>query len=488
MRVLHVAAEAAPLTSFGGLGDAVGGLASAQRRAGIDAWVALPWYRGLTLGAGRPTRRTSGSFAFGARRATFEVWATRSASLRVFLIRSPLIGGLYGARPGAEGYPDYHSLFWGFALAVAAFVEASPWRPDVVHCHDNHAGLVPVFLKGAGLPTVLTIHNGEYQGAFDMGSAPKHLRDQAHLALPSPTSPRAKYVNFLRRGIEAADQVTTVSPTYRDELLNPTRVDQEAREETRRQLGAGRPNLAPALRKLRRPFVGIVNGIDLGRFNPATDRSTAARYTAESLEGKKQCKADLQRRLGLEVSDRPLFLALSRITGQKGFTVLLQTVDALLAQGGQLVICGNGSSQPVNYVKALLSQQPESSAYSPFQPSAEARFYAGADFFLMPSLWEPCGLSQLKAMRYGAIPLVRATGGLVDTVFDMRRPGGFGLVFHRYSATAMTRALRRAFQVYERPRALATLRSRAMKQGRGWAHAADDYSAVYEAVLAEAKV
>ena len=383
--------------------------------------------------------------------------------------------GLYGH--GKGDYPDNLERFSYFCGQALLEAKADGFRPDIVHAHDWQTALLPVLLKTKFLPdpffkktkSILTIHNLAYQGHF-----------QAHrfgeLGLDGSLFSVDAFefygkINLLKAGIIFADRLNTVSPTY-------------AEEAETKEYGFG---LEGVVKNRRAVFKGILNGIDTLLWNPVTDRHIAKRFSASNPSGKAGCKAVLQKTYGLKPDPEvPVFSFVSRLAEQKGVDILAEAADELLSKKIQLVILGEGDAVYHTRFKNIGARHPgNSKVILGFDPHRAHEIYAGADFFLMPSLFEPCGLGQLISFRYGTLPVARATGGLMDTVVDYgadsRRGNGF--VFQDRSAAALLKAVDRARAAYEDRQLMRRLRARAMKLDFSWAKSAAEYLEFYEEAI-----
>ena len=479
MRVLFVVSECAPFAKCGGLGDVAASLPKALRRLGVDARVAMPLYG--TVDRARHGLHRGGSLEVEAgtgERMGCGVWsATADGGVPVaFIERDDFYGraGVYNDQHGT-GYGDQAWRFGFLSMAALRLCAARGWIPDVVHVHDWPTAILPALLaarrpEGFGqVRTALTIHNQAYQGY-----APAEA--MAFLGLPeamfTPGILEAYgQLNFLKGGIALADAVTTVSPTYAKEILAEPG-------------GCGLSDMLAAKREGR--FLGILNGADYDLWNPRMDPALPAPYdVADAAAGKAACKAALQRELGLPPGPAvPLYGAVCRLTPQKGMALLLETLDLLLAEMRlQVVVVGDGDPAEEAALRAAAARHPESMAvYIGYSDRLAHRVQAAADFFLMPSLFEPCGLAQLYALRYGALPIVHATGGLEDTVeqYNEGTGSGTGFKFYHPSARALHDVVGWANSTYyDRPRHLAAMRRRAMGLRFDWSASARRYAALY---------
>ncbi|HXV59958.1 MAG TPA: glycogen synthase GlgA [Vicinamibacteria bacterium] len=455
MKIVFVTPELSGFAKVGGLADVAASLPRAIARLGHDVSVFVPLYReidGLRLVLDNPHR----------------LWHASLHGIPTYFLKSAehFSGrSVYGNEAG--DYADNAFRFAFFSRAVVEAVQAAGLEPDVVHINDWPTALAPVFTRGR-LPTILTIHNLAYQGVFPrewLGALglPRELFHIDGLEFHGK-------INFLKGGLMTADALTTVSPTYAREIQGP-------------ELGAG---LDGVMRLRSKELVGILNGIEPSDWNPGSDPALVARYTSTRLEGKHANKVALQKELGLEVgTEAPLFGIVGRLDRQKGFDLLLEATPTLIAEGAQLAVLGSGSFETLRRFRALAEKNPGRLAAEPgFNDELGRRIYAGADFFLMPSRYEPCGIGQMIALRYGTLPIVRETGGLRDTVRDLDADPqtGNGFVFREFSADDLLSAVRRALRLFEETGRLRHVVARAMRQDFSWKESARRYEEVYERV------
>lgn len=468
MRILFTAAEATPLAKVGGLADVVGSLPKALNQLGHDVRLILPKY-GTIDEAKFPTTPVVDSITVDimGRQENARVKQTKLGPVVVYLVEN----ARYFSPPRV--YTDNEDLerYLFFSKAVMAFLRASDWRPDVIHCHDWHTALVPFWVKKAGLPisTVFTIHNLAYQGPFDNRWLNASGLNQEKTEWP--IKPGTSDMTIMSQAVFSADAISTVSETYAREILTP-------------RYGEGMESLL-AWRKA--DLVGIVNGIDQDEYNPATDVLIPSQYSASNPAGKAVNKAELQGRLKLPVDHRvPLVGMVSRLDEQKGLDILESAAERILEMDLQVAILGKGREKYHLSMSKLAAKYPQKMSLTlDFNNSLAHQIYAGSDVFLMPSAFEPCGLGQLIAMRYGTVPLVRATGGLVDTVPpltpDLRKGSGF--VFTEYTSGALLEAVRAASAVYRNHTAWKTLVPRIMALDFSWRASAAKYEALYRRLV-----
>jgi len=459
VRVLHVTPECAPMTKTGGLGDVSEALPAALRAHGVDAMTLLPGYPAVLDGVGKKTPVSK------LKLLGFECLLLQADPF-IVLDCPPLYrrdGGPYHTPEGRDW--DDNALRFGVLSRGAALLggASSPleWRPAVVHCHDWPSGLTPVYLRDEPehAASVMTIHNLAFQGNHDA-----QLLGRLELPPSAFTIDGVEFygrLSFLKGGIATADAVTTVSPTY-------------AREIQTADFGHGMDGL---LRHRREVLSGILNGIDTAVWDPAGDALIAQRYDADTLESKAANKAALQRRLGLEArAGVPIVGAVSRLTYQKGVDLLAAAADALVALPAQLAVIGKGEGELERALAAAAARHPGQVAVRiAFDEPLAHAVEAGADLFVMPSRFEPCGLNQMYSQRYGTPPVARATGGLADTVQD----GVSGFLFERPESEALLEALRRALAAYAEPPRWRKLQRAGMERDFSWSAAARRYADLY---------
>ena len=475
MKVLFVAAEVDPWIKTGGLADVAGALPAALRATGHDVRVVMPRYRALRESGVAMEGPLAASFlSVGDRAEELRVWRLPASDTPLYLLDVPAAF----ERAAIYGEGDDHRRFILFARGVLACMqhlrEVEGWHPDVVHCHDWHAALVPNYIRTyyaytfGHVATVFTIHNLAYQGACAPGAAALAGLSEAGM-IENGLGPRiAGSFNFMARGILNSDMISTVSPTYAREIMTA-------------DYGEG---LDALLRARRDRVSGILNGIDTAVFDPETDARIAAPYSASDPAGKGACKAALQREFGLaEVADRPVLGVVSRLVEQKGLDLLDDAMPWLLREtNAQVVLLGAGRAQLEDDYRRHAAAHPDRVGVRiGFDAALAQRVYAGSDAFVMPSRFEPCGLGQMIALRYGSVPIVRSTGGLADTVRE--GPGGNGFVFHPYDARHCADAVRRAVTAYRDRAGWAALRARGMREDNSWAHAAGEYARLYAAAV-----
>lgn len=474
MKILFVASEGLPYSKTGGLADVVEALPKALRAMGHDVAVLLPRYHANKI---HSMLISSVTVALGDR-LRFPAIAEADAvdGVRYFFVDDPPFFDrpeLYGDSGG--DYPDNAERFAEFSRVSIEFMKRV-WLPDVVHCHDWQTALVPVLLRAQhaedralrSLPVVFTIHNLAYQGVFDVAA----LR---RIGLPDALFNMDALeffgkVNFLKGGLIYSDYLTTVSRRYAKEIQTA-------------EYGNG---LEGVIRNRGDRLVGILNGVDYTAWNPETDKLIARNYSAENLAGKKECKEDLLASFRLPKSDlaRPLIGIVSRFADQKGFDLIAEVADEMMKEDMALVVLGTGHAEYERLFRQLAEKYPERAGVKiGYDNSLAHKIEAGADMFLMPSRYEPCGLNQIYSLRYGAVPIVRATGGLDDTIqnFVPKTQRGTGFKFEEYSGKALLQCLRKALETYAEAKDWQALRTNGMAEDFSWAASAASYVTLYEA-------
>ena len=485
MRICFVTSEFAPLAKVGGLADVSAALPRELHGMGHDVRVYLPLYRrvregSLTLTPDPALREVP--IQIGRRTLHYSIAVTRlpGSELEVRLVDCPALFD----RPGIYTQDDdEHVRFLLLTRAAIECCQRTQWAPDILHCHDWQTALAPLYLKTVyrwdGLfektRSVLTIHNLGYQGTFAAAALPDlGLGEGARLLHQDDL--RAGKVGFLKTGLAYADALTTVSPTY-------------AREVQTEKLGMG---LDGVLRQRTNALVGILNGVDTTEWDPRTDRHLTARYSEKSLWRKEKNKESLLQGLGLSYAKGvPVVGIVSRLSAQKGIELLDPTLPDLLGEHDlRFVALGSGEPRLEQLMQGIQARFPGRACfYRGFSEELAHRIEGGADFFLMPSLYEPCGLNQMYSMRYGTAPVVRATGGLADTVrpYDPATGEGTGFVFEHFTADGLRWALRLGLRVYEDSKAWRRLQLNGMAADFSWGQRARQYEELYRRVAATAE-
>jgi len=475
MNVIFAASEITPYGSTGGLADVANALPTALQAHDINVARVMPFYTRFVEETGRPVKKTDIELmvSVGMHSLRAEVWQTETDETTTYFIRRDEFfdrSELYGL-PHRD-YEDNFERFLFFQKAVIDLIDALDYTVDIIHCNDWQTGLVPLLsrfgTRGMGRVaderTVFTIHNLAYQGLF-----PASKFSLTHLPLSTFTVGGLEFynqMNFLKAGIIYSDSVTTVSRTYAEEIQTD-------------ELGCG---LQDALQTSSDRLHGIVNGVDYGTWNPETDPHLKANYHSKDLRGKRSCRRDLAQTMDLDLaSDRPLIGMVTRLAEQKGLDILSDAIESIMELDVTIVLLGTGQEKYHLLCEEWAERWPDRFAVRLAYDNALAhQIEGGADLFLMPSRFEPCGLNQLYSLRYGTLPIVTPTGGLKDTIQDVDDPkNGTGFVLSDYSAEALTEAIQRAVNLYQdRPRWLSIMK-RAMTQDFSWDHSAAEYVKLY---------
>lgn len=471
MRIFHLSAECYPVAKVGGLADVVGALPKYQNQAGLNAAVVMPFYDRKFVQENTFDVVFQGTSLLGTRRIYFEILKeqTNKLGFELYLVKIP---GLLD-RENVYSYPDERDQFMAFQLCFLDWINWSGQTPDLVHCHDHHSGLVPfmmyhsaLYTRLANVPTVFTIHNGQYHGAFGW--------DRLNL-LPEIDMFKAGLlewaggINPLACAVKCCWRYTTVSPSYLHEL----------------ELSSN--GLEYLFYLEGQKGVGILNGIDTEVWNPETDPMLPAHFTAVTVtKGKNQNKEALCQRFNLS-TDKPLVAFIGRLVEEKGSDLLPAAIERSIQEHGDKVnflVLGTGDPATELQLNALKELHPTQCAvFIGYDEALAHLVYAGADFLLMPSRVEPCGLNQMYALRYGTMPMVRSTGGLRDTVIDFGEEGGYGIRFDHVNVDDMSLAISRAVVLYDDTRKMQTLRKRMMALDFSWGRSAKEYTNLYQSLI-----
>jgi len=483
MKIVFASSEIVPFASTGGLGDVAASLPKALTRQGVEVIRIMPLYQRIDRAKYRlEPCDIKLHIPLGHAWYVGTVWMQEFEGVRTYFIQSEEFferHGIYGS--GDHGYGDNFERFLFFQKCIVKLIDEWDLQPDLVHCNDWQTALLPMLLhygidghlRAGTERTLCTIHNLAHQGwapseKFYMTSLPDRCYTMHTLEFYGE-------INALKGGLVRATAINAVSPTYAKEI------------QTRRFGG----KLEGVLRERNNVLHGILNGIDYTRWNPETDAYIARSYSADDLAGKAVCKRALQTAAGFEPDSKvPVLGVISRLVPQKGIDLLLESIEHMVAAGAQLVILGTGDTYFEEACREWAAKHPaQVCSWIEFSRERSHQIEAGADLFLMPSEFEPCGQNQLYSLRYGTIPLVHAVGGLEDSVVDMNEKGGTGFKFHGYSVGMFTQCIDRALKLFRHKTKWTALMKRAMKQDFSVVHMAKDYIALYESILSnDAKV
>ena len=471
MKVLYATSEAAPFAASGGLADVAGSLPIALRKRVVGCRVVLPLYQSLSQEL-RDTLTFVGAISVPVawRRQYCGVFSVRRDGVIYYLIDNEY----YFKREELYGHFDDGERFAFFARAVLEMLPLVDFWPEIIHCNDWQTALTPVYLNAfyredaryKKIRTLFTIHNIQYQGKYGMDTMNEVFGLGAE---QQNTMCFDGCVNLMKAAIQSSDRVSTVSKSYAHEILDPW-------------YSYG---LDPILKAERDKLSGILNGIDTVLYDPATDKKLFANFSAEKPENKPKNKRELQKRLGLNHADStPLIGIVTRLTEQKGLDLVMVVLHELLSSFDvQFAVLGSGDAKYEAYFDGMAAAYPGKLAfYKGFVPELAQKIYGGADMFLMPSKSEPCGLAQMIALRYGTVPVVRATGGLNDSITDISRPDGNGITFGAYNAHDMKTAVERALGAYN-GKFWAEFVQRALNSDNGWAKSAGEYIRLYKSMI-----
>lgn len=464
-KVLFCAAEAAPLAKVGGLADVVGSLPQALKTQGVDARILMPAHGSISLSGWKAKKINSFVVRIGNKRENVNIWHIKVKSTNYYLLQNKTYfkGKVY------EG--DNADKYLFFARAALKALELLPFKPQIIHAHDFHAASIITEL--ATLPRserpglVLTIHNLQHQGWTEEKTLVKFGFSVENFKLLNRSKENKGWINLLAAGIKSADKITTVSPTYAKEILTA-------------KYGYG---LEKLLKSRRQDLVGILNGIDVKVYNPENDKKLTQVYSSKGvLTGKQFNKKAIRSYFNLEDNNLPLFVFIARFSNQKGLD-LFKAEDLLRLQQKfpfQLIILGSGEEKYEQMILAVNKSLPDNMrTMIAFDETLAHNLYAAADYFLVPSRFEPCGLTQMMAMRYGTVPIVRATGGLKDTVVNKKT----GLVFNQYTSKAFSNTLRQALEIYyNQPALYKKMISNGLKQDWSWQASAPKYKRLYQEI------
>ena len=468
MKILFCSSEVVPFAASGGLGDVAGSLPKSLNAEGQDVRVILPLYGKIKEKYSEDLKFIdSFNVSLGWRNQYCGLFTMEQNGVTYYLLDNEF----YFNRPNLYGYGDDGERFAFYSKAILESLLHLDFEPDIIHANDWQSALVTLYInvyyrhiqKFQKIKTVFTIHNIAYQGQYGYNM----IADT--LGLPQEWAHHAEYngdTNFMKAAIENADKVTTVSPTYAQEILDPWFAH----------------GLDPILREKQHKLWGILNGIDYESYNPKTDKIIVKNFHADAfIKNKAVCKKELRSLFNLEEDGSPIISMVTRLVGHKGVDIIVQAMQGLIDKGYQVVVLGTGESQYEEFFRDLAARYPGRVGVEiAFIPALSRKIYAGSDMFLMPSKSEPCGLSQMIALRYGTVPIVRETGGLKDSVKDSQDGVGNGFTFANYSADELYGACMRAYEGYQDTKGWRVLVKRAMQSDCSWKNSAKEYIRMYE--------
>jgi len=468
MEIVFLSSEVVPFAKTGGLADVGRALPDALVEEGVKVNVFMPLYGSVDRKKAKIKKMKNLKLRLGGKTYSYGVFGLSKKGVNFYFIKEKIFfdrPGIYGSSSG--DYPDNALRFIFFQKAVTHSLKSLKIKADVFHLNDWQTALTPKFLLNgqSGTPTVLTVHNLAYQGEYDAKFAKYAGLKKSDLLYEGR-------FNSLSYGIRNASAVTTVSPTYAGEMKT-------------KEFGCG---LEYFLKKRGASFKGILNGLDYGAWNPVSDPSIDCSYSAASPGGKEKCKKALQKEMGLPQNDAMLVSFVGRLAMQKGMDIMVPALKKLISGKIQVVVLGTGDSYYHRVLKVLAKRFPANFALRlDFDNALAHRIYAGSDLFLMPSQYEPCGLGQMIAFSYGAVPIVNSVGGLKDTVseYSLRTRAGTGFLLKNYTPEALERALRKAMRVYADTARFRELSVRCMKQRFSWKKSARQYIGLYKKLIRE---
>lgn len=471
LKVLFVASECTPVAKVGGLGDVVGSLPKALKKIGIDVRIAIPKYKVITGGESK-FKLIAKKIKVKRSRVNVLQGSLPESNIILYLLAKERYfaeDGIYLEKSAFVGSFKEIQRFLFFSKAVLEVFQNHSWKPDVIHCHDWHTAIIPLLLQSTiyslQSKTLLTIHNLANQGKWRAADVLHFLGLKGYEVESLKHKDKRKRLNILAQGILNADLLNTVSKTYSREILT-------------KKYGEG---LEKVLQKRKRNLYGILNGIDQQRFNPQTDPNLKQNFSLSSLNKKKANKTYLQKISQLSQSETtPLFGSVGRLVEQKGIDLIAEIIPKLVKSNSQLVILGTGREKHEKEFSQLVKKYPQHiSVHIKFDAALAQRIYAGSDFFLIPSKFEPCGLIQMIAMRYGTVPIGRKTGGLADTIENKKT----GFLFKKYKPQSFWQAIKRALRVYQNKEKMNSMIKSGMKKNFSWKKSAQEYLKLYKILV-----
>lgn len=480
LKIFHIASEVEPFSKSGGLANVAASLPKAHSELGHEVSVITPFYQGI-IDKKKYDLEEMGEEEIEVGNSKYKVSYLRgylngNKKVSVYFIENKKF---FGKRNVIYGAKNENTRFFFFNVVALNLIKKLGEKPDIVQCHDWHTGLIPYFLKGrfkndefwSKTATLFTIHNLAYQLGHDWWSIPQDKKDDGRSGLPGfQETKKIENINFAKRAILSADAINTVSETYREEILT-------------KSFGE---DLHRILKNREKRVYGIVNGINYEEYNPSTDPGLFRNYNETSPEKKALNKKWLQKHFKLKIDpDTPIICSTSRITEQKGFEIFLQIISTLLKQDLQIIIMGDGDKKVISSLKTLKRKFPKKFVITPFSSKYETSLYAGSDIFILPSRFEPCGINQMIALRYGCIPIVHHIGGLADTIsnFNPKTKKGNGFTFKGYNALSLSMAVARALETYKRDNEWKNLVVSGLREANSWKIPAQKYIELYKAAL-----
>ncbi len=480
LTIVHVASEIEPFSKSGGLANVIGALPRAHANLGHNVLVITPYYEKILNTQSHPIEVVAENVPIELSAGVYETVSyyrlNTGSAPTIYLVGHKQF---FGDIDHLYGEQNENARFFLFDVAALQLLKIINVQPDVINCHDWHSGLIPYFLKGRykkdpfweATATLFTIHNLSYQLGHNWWEVPNDLRDNGRTTLPAFTDSEAlERINFAKRAILNADAINAVSETYRKEIMT---------------IDFGQ-ELHRILKNREKIFFGIVNGIDYAEFNPMTDPGLKKHYSDKSVTRKKFNKKWLQRHYGLTIDENiPLICMTSRVVEQKGFKMLIPILNTLMHLNTQMIIMGDGDDEIATYLRNVGKTYPKQFTMVPFDRNLETSLYAGSDMFLLPSRFEPCGINQLIAMRYGCVPIVHHIGGLADTIIDYspEHKEGNGFAFSRYTSRHLLVAISRALETYKHKRIWKGLIVSDLQQANSWLLPAEKYIDLYRTTM-----